>query len=86
MSRTESPTFLTREVQRYMTYEYQSEAKYSLAMRPHHLVTDRVDRTSIQSGSLIIAAIDHIVHHSIVIDCQGESFRKQHALKKRVEK
>lgn len=31
---------------------------------------------------MTIAAIDRIVHHSTVIDCQGESFRKQHALKK----
>ena len=29
-----------------------------------------------------ISAIDRIVHHSTVIDCQGDSFRKKHALKK----
>ena len=31
---------------------------------------------------MTIAAIDRIVHHSTVIDCQGDSFRKKHALKK----
>jgi len=35
---------------------------------------------------MTIAAIDRIVHHSTVIDCQGESFRKKHALKKGEEK
>lgn len=31
---------------------------------------------------MTVAAIDRIVHHSTIIDCQGESFRKQQALKK----
>lgn len=35
---------------------------------------------------MTIAAIDRIVHHSTVIDCQGDSFRKKHALKKGEEK
>ncbi len=35
---------------------------------------------------MTIAAIDRIVHHSTVIDCQGDSFRKKHALKTGGEK
>ena len=31
---------------------------------------------------MTVAAIDRIVHHATVIDCQGESYRKQQALKK----
>lgn len=31
---------------------------------------------------MTVAAIDRIVHHATIIDCQGESFRKQEALKK----
>ena len=35
---------------------------------------------------MTIAAIDRIVHHSTLIDCQGDSFRKKHALNTGVEK
>ena len=35
---------------------------------------------------MTIAAIDRIVHHSTVIDCQGDSFRKKYALKRGEEK
>ncbi len=38
------------------------------------------------NNMMTIAAIDRIVHHSTVIDCQGDSFRKKHALKKGEEK
>lgn len=31
---------------------------------------------------MTVAAIDRIVHHATIIDCQGDSFRKRHALKK----
>ena len=31
---------------------------------------------------MTVAAIDRIVHHATIIDCQGESFRKQQAMKK----
>jgi len=39
-----------------------------------------------EDNMMTIAAIDRIVHHSTVIDCQGDSFRKKHALKKGEEK
>lgn len=31
---------------------------------------------------MTVAAIDRIVHHATIIDCQGDSFRKQQAMKK----
>jgi len=31
---------------------------------------------------MTIAAIDRIVHHATIIDCQGDSYRKKHALNK----
>lgn len=31
---------------------------------------------------MTVAAIDRVVHHSTIIECQGDSFRKQQALKK----
>ncbi len=31
---------------------------------------------------MTVAAIDRIVHHSTIIDCQGDNFRKRQALKK----
>lgn len=35
-----------------------------------------------EDNMMTVAAIDRIVHHATIIDCQGDSFRKKQALKK----